>query len=114
MGTIIPTAISAGTNEITETTLTSSDTFVYAADKRQVLILNNVTAGALTVNIDGDGASSVKVPGVGLVDISAGYSTGELAAGDVVAIPLDSIKAYLTGTIAVTGGTGIAASLLSF
>lgn len=82
MATIASSAIAAGTNEITETTLTASDTFTYVPNGRQLLILNNGTAGALTVNIDGAGATTVKVGGVGDLDISAGYSTGEIAAGD--------------------------------
>lgn len=114
MATIASSAIAAGVNAVTETTLTSADTFAYVANGRQVLILNNGTAGALTVNIDGDGASTVNVGGVGPVDISGGYSTGAIGIGEIVAIPLDSIKAYLSGTIAVTGGTGITATLLTF
>lgn len=114
MATITSTVIAAGANTVTETTLTASDTFTYVPNGRQVLILNNGTAGALTVNIDGDGASTVNVGGVGAVDISSGFSTGAIAAGEIVAIPLDSIKAYLAGTIAVTGGTGITATLLTF
>ena len=103
-----------GEKAVTVTTLTASDTFTYNSGKRPVLILNNVTAGALTVNIDGDGASTVSVAGAGSFDISTGYDTGSIAAGDVVAIPLDSIRQYLQGTIAVTGGSGIEASLLEF
>lgn len=114
MATIASSAIAAGTNEITETTLTSSDTFTYVPAGRQVLILNNGTAGGLTVNIDGSLATTINVPGVGPVDISDGYSTGVIAAGEVVAIPLDSIKEFLAGTVAVTGGSGITASLLTF
>lgn len=36
------------------------------------------------------------------------------AAGAEVAIPLDTIRAYLVGVIAITGGTGLSASLLEF
>jgi hypothetical protein len=114
MATIASTRISAGTNTVTETTLTSSDTFTYVPNGQQVLILRNGTAGALTVTIDGAGATTVNVGGVGAVDISGGFSTGSIGAGAVRAIPLDSIKEYLKGTIAVTGGTGISASLLTF
>lgn len=114
MATITSTAIAAGTNTVAETTMTASDTFTYVPNGRQVLILNNVTGGSLTVNIDGDGASTVNVGGVGAVDISGGFSTDAIPADGVRAIPLDSIKAYLAGTIEVTGGTGISASLLTF
>jgi hypothetical protein len=78
------------------------------------LYLNNVTGGALTVTIDGDGGSTQEVSGIGSVDISSGYSTGSIASGDTVAITLDTISKYLQGTIAVTGGTGIEAALLQY
>jgi hypothetical protein len=48
------------------------------------------------------------------VDVSAGFSTGSIAAGACVSIPLKSIAAYLQGVINLTGGTGIRASLLEF
>lgn len=113
MATITPTSMTgSGSRAVNVTTLTGTDDFVYKAGA--VLILNNVTAGALTPNIDGDGASTVGVSGVGSVDISAGYDVPSIAAGDSAAIPLDTISKYLAGTIAVTGGTGIEAQLLEF
>lgn len=115
MATITPTSMTgSGDRAINETTLTSSDTFVYNPDKNPVLILSNNTAGALTPNIDGDGNASYPAPGIGYVDVSGGFDLSEMADGDVVAIPLNSIRAYLSGTIEVTGGTGIVAQLLEF
>lgn len=99
---------------ITETTLGASDTFTYTPSKDPLLILNNGTGGPLTINIDGDGATVVGLPGVGNVDISSGFSTGAIADGAVVVIRLSTISKYLTGTIAVTGGDGIVAQLLEF
>lgn len=114
-GTVTATDMTgSGSRAVTVTTLTSSDTFTYTASKDPVLILNNVTGGALTVTIDGDGATTVAVQGVGSVDVSGGYSTGSIASGDTVAIPLDTISQYLQGTITMTGGTGIEATLLEF
>jgi hypothetical protein len=100
---------------VTETTLTASDTLQYNPGTGQILRLRNVTAGALTVNLLGDQAVSQKVEGGGTINYAAGKSIGPIAAttGDVE-IPLDSIKHYLrssNGVIAVTGGTGIKASL---
>lgn len=114
MATIAPTTMTSGRVTITETTLTSSDTFTYVPNRRQLLVLKNDSGGPLTVTIDGDGATTVPVPGVGSLDISGGFSTGAIADGALVAVQLDSISEYLKGTIAVTGGTGIAASLLTF
>lgn len=114
MATITPTDISgSGSSAVTVTTLTGTDdTFTYVAGS--ILILRNNTAGALTPVIDGDGASTVGVQGVGNVDISGGYDgIGSMADGSEVAIPLDSIRRYLAGTIAITGGTGLEAVLLT-
>lgn len=104
----------AGAREVTVTTLGASDTLAYSSAKNPVLVLNNVTGGALTPNIDGDGGSTVSCPGVGSVDVSGGYTTPSIGAGEVHALPLKSISAYLSGVITVTGGDGIEASLLEF
>lgn len=103
----------AGTNAITLTTLDgATDSLVYDESKTQVLVLQNATAGALTPVIDGAGGTTVNAPGVGSVDVSAGYSVGSIAAGAQKAIVLSTISAYLQGVIAITGGTGIVAMLL--
>ena len=114
MATITSTSMGgSGARTATETTLDgSSDTFTYRSGRDAVLILRNPTAGGITAVIDGDGAGTVPVSGVGNVDISSGYSTGSIAAGAVAAIPLDTIAKYLAGTIAITGGTGLIAPLL--
>mgnify|MGYP003630882557 CR=1 FL=1 len=113
MGLIISTDTRAiGAKAVVETTLTSSDTFTYNRVWGQLLILRNPTAGALTPVIDGDESTTAKAPGAPSFDVSSGYSVGSIAAGAVVSIDLDSISAYLSGTIAVTGGTGLIASLL--
>ena len=103
-----------GERDIAITTLGASDTFVYNGDRNPVLILNNVTVGALTPNIDGDGQTAVTVSGIGSVDVSGGLTLASVAAGDYVAIPLKSIREYLTGTITVTGGDAMEASILEF
>ncbi len=103
-----------GAATVTNTTMTASDVFTYNESKNPILVLRNGTAGALTVTIDGDGQTAVAVPGIGSVSVASGYSTGSIAAGAMVAIPLRSIRHYLQGTIAVTGGTGISAALLEF
>lgn len=111
MATIARTTLQgSGVRAVTTTTLTASDTLVYGGvGSREVLELRNGTAGALTVTIDGADGTTVPVAGLGSVSVAAGYSTGSIAAGDTVAIPLDSISEYLRGVVAVTGGTGITA-----
>lgn len=115
MATIVATSMQgAGKRAVTVTTMTASDTFTYNPGQGQILILRNGTAGALTPIIDGAGATTIPVQGIGSVDVSTGYSVGAIAAGAQVAIPLDTIRAYLVGVIAITGGTGLSASLLEF
>jgi len=102
-----------GSRALTVTTLGSSDTLVYKEDAGQLLILDNVTAGALTPLIDGDGAAPVQVVGFGPVPTSGGYALPSIAAGARALVPLDSIKEFCRGTVTVTGGSGIKAVLLS-
>lgn len=115
MATIVATNMTgSGDRVVTVTTLGASDTLTYTASKRPVLVLNNVTAGALTPNIDGDGGTTIPCPGVGSVDVSGGFDVSSVAAGATVAIPLKTIEAYLSGTINVTGADGMEAQLLEF
>ena len=115
MANIVSTTLQgAGSRVVTRTTLTASDTFTFNQNKDAVLILDNVTAGALTVTIDGAGGTTVPVAGIGDVSVASGFSTGSIGAGVCVAIPLDSIFQYLQGVIAVTGGTGIKATLVEY
>lgn len=104
----------SGQKPVAVTVLGASDTFVYNSATRAVLYLNNVTAGALTPLIDGDGATTQPCAGIGDIDVSAGLTLTSIGAGLTVAIPLDSINAYLKGTITITGADAIEASLLEF
>jgi hypothetical protein len=101
-----------GKRAVTETTLNGTDSLVYDQSKTPILVLRNPTAGALSPVIDGNGGTTVNVNGIGVVDVSGGYAVGAIAAGAAVAIPLVTIREYLQGTIAITGGTGLVASLL--
>jgi hypothetical protein len=99
---------------IAQTTLGASDTLVYNAGRNQVLILTNGSGGALTPKIDGAGGTTVPVSGAGSVDVSGGYTLASVADGAAVAIPMDSIAAYLKGVVTVTGGDGMVATLASY
>lgn len=115
MATIAATDVGGtGVKAVTETTMTSSDTLTYVPGSRQILRLRNITGGALTVTLTGSGAVSRTYPEGGTVNYAAGFSTGSIAAttGDVL-VKLDKISAYLDGTVTLTGGTGIKASLLN-
>jgi hypothetical protein len=105
----------AGQRTLTQTTLNGTDSFVFNSAKNPVLTLRNPTAGALSPVIDGDGGTTVQVAGIGSVVVSGGYAVGSIAATTgSVAIPLNSISAYLQGTIAITSGTGLIATLMEF
>ena len=105
----------SGKRTLTETTLNGTDSLVFNSAASPVLVLRNPTAGALSPVIDGNGGTTVSVAGIGSVDVSGGYAVGSIAATTgIVAIPLNSISAYLQGTIAITGGTGLVATLMEF
>jgi hypothetical protein len=112
MAAITATTVGDGDTVMTVTTLGASDTFVFDSQKGPLLILDNVTGGALTVTIDGDGGTTVDVDGIGAVDVSGGFVTALIGIGAKVVVRLGTIREYLKGTITVTGGTGIEASLL--
>lgn len=97
---------------ISPTTLGASDTFVYQRGVTKYLVIDNVTAGALTPNIDGDGATTGYLSGVGEIDLTGGYTFSSIGAGETVIIDLDQISAYLQGTIAVTGGDSAEAYII--
>lgn len=99
---------------VTVTVLGASDTFSFDSAKNPVLVLNNVTAGALTPLIDGADSTTQPCSGIGNIDVSAGLTLASIGIGATVAIPLNSISAYLKGVITITGGDAIEAQLLEF
>lgn len=104
----------AGPFQPTKLVLTASDTFTYVPGANQELILYNITGSPVVVTLDGAGGTTVTVPG-------AGASTFSVASGLPVTVPandwqvvrLDTISAYLQGVIAMTGGVGVIAALIS-
>jgi hypothetical protein len=114
MAVITPTTASAvGATVVNTTTMTAADTLTYDKALNQILILRNGTAGPLTVNIKGNTATSASVSGIGPVSLTGGFSTGAIAAGATVAIPLNTIERWLEGSVVnLTGGTGISAQLI--
>lgn len=100
----------SGARTVSVLTAGASDTITYQPG--DILLIDNVTAGALTPLIDGDGATTWPAPGIGNVSVSGGLTLSSIAAGAMVTIPLDTIKAYLQGTITITGADGAKLSLL--
>lgn len=104
-----------GSRVITVTTLSASDTLIYKKGVNATLVLNNVSGGALTPLIDGDGSTSLSVPGLGApIVTSGGFLLPSIGIGATVAIPLDTISEYLKGVITVTGGDAIEATLTEY
>jgi len=101
----------SGSRAATVTTLGASDTFSY--QDGLILVINNVTAGAITPNLLGDAVTDVPVAGVGSVDTSGGYTTASIGVGESAVIPLDTVSKYLTGAVTVTAGDGAEVYLLA-
>ena len=115
MGVIAATSMAGlGVRAMNETTLTASDTLAYDATKScSILVLRNPTGGALSPTITGSTApSTIPVSGYGNVSAAAGLAVGSIAAGAARVIPLDTIQKYLSGTVTITGGTGLVAAFL--
>lgn len=96
---------------ITRTALGATDTLTYISGRGQILVLDNPTVSPVVVTIDGSGSTTISPTGLGgTVDVSAGLAI-TVAAGATKSVNLDTIAAYLAGTVAVTGGTGVIATL---
>jgi hypothetical protein len=112
MAVIAQTAFNKTSNgpiTVTRTVLSASDTLVYTPGA--VLELFNTTASPVVVTIDGSGATTISPTGYGgTVDISAGKAI-TVGASSTVYVQLDSIAAFLAGTVAVTGGVGVTAHI---
>jgi len=113
MATIAQTKVKGAGAAVTVavTTLTASDTLTYVAGSGQVLNLFNTTASPVVITVDGSLGTTVSVKGYGSVSVAAGKEL-TVAANGTLAVELDAISAFLVGTVAVTGGVGVTASLL--
>jgi hypothetical protein len=112
VATVVP---NFGDHAVTETILTAGATnpLVYTPGTGQVLTLRNPTAAALTPTIIGSGSVAQVVNRVGTVNYAAGYVFAPIPAGGTRSIQLDQIPDWLAGTVNVTNGTGLAASLIN-
>lgn len=116
MATIAATNIRTANGPInaTVTVLTASDTFTYVQNGRQLMHLFNTTASPVIVTFDGSTGTTISPPGFGgTIDVSTGKAV-TVPANGTVAMNLDTISAFLQGTIAVTGGVGVTATLYNF
>jgi hypothetical protein len=113
MPALVATSLAeGGPRTSTRVILTASgNTFTYTPGS--ILVLHNPTAGSLTPIVDGDGSTTAFAKGFGTITVSAGFSLGAIAASAQILVPLDDIAQYLRGTVDITGGTGLAATLLT-
>lgn len=89
---------------LTPTELTGADTLTYNSAVTQTLFIRNDSASSAPIVIDGSLVATVVLPGQGRpVDNSAGFAM-PVAAGTTRAVTLSSIRNFLAGTVAVTGG----------
>jgi hypothetical protein len=103
----------AGPFTATKTILSASDTLTYTPNAGQELVLYNITGVSVVVTIDGSAGTTVTVPGTGgtTLSVASGLAVTVPANGFQVVL-LDKISAFLQGTVAVTGGTGVIACIL--
>lgn len=86
---------------------TSGDTLTYSSGTEQLLVLYNIHAtDPAIVTIDGASGTTVAVPGAGATtaSVAAGYAI-TIAAGVAKAVRLDTISAYLSGTVSIVSDT---------
>ncbi len=94
------------------TTLSASDTITFSANRRQLLVLRNPTGGSLTLNIDGDGGTTINAPGAPGISVAGGYNI-VVGAGLSRCVELSKISAYCQGVVTLTGASGLVAQLIN-
>lgn len=100
------TVLTTGPFACNEQTLGSSDTITVDASKKQLALFRNATGGSLTLKIDGDGGTSVSIPGLGAVTVSGGYDI-VIPASESRAVVLSAISYYTQGVVTLTGASGM-------
>ena len=107
MATIAQTTVSGvkAPVAVVKTPLTGTDALTYSAGTGQVLEFTNTSSSVdATITIDGAGSTTIQPDGYGkTIDVSGGFQI-PVAKSTSVAVPLDSIKVWLVGAVAVTGG----------
>lgn len=105
-------ATQVGAFTAAKATLSADDTITFDATRKQLLVLDNTTGGSLTVTLDGDGGTTVIVPGIGSVSVAAGLAI-VVAAGAQVAVMLNTVSAYCQGVVHLTGASTLKATLFN-
>ena len=101
MAAITKPALDGIVDSFTPVELNGADTLDV---KQGILYVYNTTASPVNLVVDGDGGTTVETSSVGVVDVSGGYTIA-CPVDDVTRIKLGDISGYLSGTVAVTGGS---------
>lgn len=102
--TSLTTRDKSGDFVVSRTELTGADTLVYKPALVQTLYVRNDSVAPAPIVIDGSQVATVLLPGQGRpVDNSAGFAM-TVEPGVTRAVTLSSIRNFLAGTVAVTGG----------
>lgn len=106
---IIQTSLKSGATDAEVNILDASDQFIYQPDADQVMVLRNPTGSAISPVLTGNSVSSAHpVPGAMPMDLAGGFAVGAIAAGQSVAIPLDSVRFWIKGDRSfINSGTGL-------
>jgi hypothetical protein len=98
---------------LTTTTLSASDTLVYAQGTGQMLEIDNTTAGPLTVTLTGSTATVVTPSNYGgTFSVAGGFAITVAAAAKKI-IKIDTIAPYLSGVVTLTGAATCTARLFA-
>lgn len=95
-----------------QTTMSADDTITLDSGKKQLLVLDNTTGGALTCTIDGDGGTTVQVDGIGSVSVASGLAIA-VPAGESRAVILSTVRHYCQGNVHLTGAATLKARLFN-
>lgn len=93
-------------------TMSADDTITIDAGKKQLLVLDNTTGGALTCTIDGDGGTTVQVDGIGSVSVAAGLAIA-VPAGESRSVVLSTVRHYCQGVVHLLGAATLKAQLFN-
>ena len=96
----------------TISTLSADDIITIDAGKKQLLVLTNTTAGALTATVDGAAGTTVNFPGAPGISVAAGYAIA-VPAGESRAVVLSSISAYCQGVVHILGAATLKAQVFN-
>lgn len=92
------------------TVLTADDTIAFDIKRRQLLVLRNPTGASVTATVDGAGATTAAVSGLGSVNVAGGYAI-PVPAGATRSVVLGTISLYCVGAVHITGGAGLEATV---